>query len=193
MIDLLLGLQIWGGGCYLLNKILFALAEGRQAAGTRQLRLYGWIIYILGVPAWVVILLGHHDWIAASIEAGGIPSMLFGLYTVYTSPRPPSLRFDRVASIFTYTFIALGIGYSLLDYGGLTSVSQLLEMGVTAGFLLGSYLLAKNNPGGWLLFMLMNTSMAALMHLQHKPLLALQQLVSLSFVIYGYLASRRRR
>lgn len=191
MIDVSIFLQIWGGGCYLLNKMLFAFAEGRRFTAQRLLRLCGWLVYVAGVPAWVAILLDKHNWIAASIEAGGIPSMLFGLYTAYKSPQAPSLRFDRLAAVFTYGFIVLGVGYSLYDYGGVTSVSQVLEMGVTAGFLLGSYLLAKNKAAGWLFFMLMNGSMATLMSMQGKPILAVQQLVSLCFVVYGYMASRR--
>lgn len=193
MIEMHFLLQIWGGGCYLLNKMLFAFAEGRSFQAKRLLRLYGWTVYIAGVPAWVVILLGKHNWIAAAIEAGGIPSMLFGLYSAYMSPRHPNRRFDRFASAVTYGSIFLGVGYSLYDYGGITSVSQVLEIGVTAGFLLGSYLLAKNNAAGWLFFMLMNGSMAALMHLQDKPILAVQQLVSLCFVVYGYTVSRQTR
>lgn len=192
MNDLNLILQIVGGGCYLLNKILFAFAEGRTHRIKRLFRLCGWVLYISGVPAWVVILSGKHNWIAASIEAGGIPAMLFGLYTVYTDRQRPSRRFDRIAAIFTYASVVLGIGYSLYDFGGITAVSQLLEMGVTLGFLLGSYLMAKNNSG-WLYFMLMNGSMATLMHLQNKPLLAGQQLLSLCFVVYGYIMSRRTK
>jgi len=80
----------------------------------------------------------------------------------------------------------LGVGYSLYDYGGITSETQVLEIGVMIGFLIGTYLLAKKNSYGWLFFMLMNASMAALMLLQHKPLLGMQQLVSLCFVIYGF-------
>jgi len=193
MNDLNLILQIVGGGCYLLNKILFAFAEGSKHRIKRLFRLYGWILYIIGVPAWVVILSGKHNWIAASIEAGGIPAMLFGLYTAYRDRQTPSRRFDRIAAIFTYASVVLGIGYSLYDFEGITSASQLLEMGVTLGFLLGSYLLAKNNPSGWLFFMLMNGSMATLMHLQNKPLLAGQQLLSLCFVVYGYIMSRRTK
>ena len=74
-------LQVWGGGFYLLNKIFFALAEGKSENTKRQLKIAGWTIYILGVPAWVIILISKHDWIAASIETGGVPSMLFGLFT----------------------------------------------------------------------------------------------------------------
>ena len=45
-------LQIWGGLFYLTNKICFALAEGTEKNRKRQLKIFGWIIYILGVPAW---------------------------------------------------------------------------------------------------------------------------------------------
>lgn len=179
-------LQLWGGGLYLLNKVFFALAEGKRESLKRKLRIIGWTVYILGVPAWVVILIGKHDWIAASIEAGGIPAMMFGLYNVYRSDVSPSKILDRMTSMFTYGFLVFGVCYSLYDYGGITTVSQILEMGVMIGFLLGSYLLAKKNISGWIFFMLMNCSMATLMLIQHKPLLSVQQLVSLCFVLYGF-------
>ena len=117
--------------------------------------------------------------------------MFLGLYTVYQNSKSPNSIFDKVASFFTYGSIALGVSYSLFDNGGITSFSQVLEMGVMVGFLLGSYLLAKNNRTGWLFFMLMNGSMASLMFIQNKPLLTAQQIVSLSFVIYGFRASRK--
>ena len=187
-----IALQLWGGGFYLINKILFALAENKKEDLKRKLKLYSWAIYILGVPAWVIILLSKHNWIAASIEAGGVPSMLFGLYNVYKNAKVPNRTFDKVASLFTFGSIVLGVGYSLFDYGGVSSISQVLEIGVMLGFLLGSYLLAKNNSKGWLFFMLMNGSMATLMLIQHKPLLAFQQIASLSFVIYGYFLSKQK-
>jgi len=184
-------LQVWGGGFYLLNKIFFALAEGKNDRTKRQLKIIGWTIYILGVPAWVVILISKHDWIAASIETGGIPSMLFGLFTVYQNAESPNRLFDIIASLFTYLFLILGVSYSVYDYGGITSVSQILEIGVMIGFLIGSYLLAKNNSYGWLFFMLMNGSMASLMLIQNKPFLSVQQLISLCFVIYGFAIVRK--
>jgi hypothetical protein len=182
-------LQIWGGGFYLFNKVFFALAEGKEENTKRRLKIIGWIIYLLGVPAWVIILVGKHDWIAASIEAGGVPAMLFGLFTVYQNSDTPNKIFDFIASLFTYAFLVFGVCYSVYDYGGITTVSQLLEIGVMIGFLIGSYLLAKNNSYGWLFFMLMNGSMGSLMLIQKKPILAIQQVVSLCFVIYGFSVS----
>lgn len=184
-------LQIWGGGFYLTNKILFAFAEGKQGTLKKNLKVSAWLIYILGVPAWVIILVRHNDWIAASIEAGGIPAMLLGLYNASHEHQKPHKRFNKVVSLCTWSSLALGLTYSLNHYGGITSVSQLLEIGVMLGFLTGSYMMAKNNPTGWLFFMLMNLSMATLMLLQHKPILMTQQLVSLCFVIYGFTKSRR--
>ena len=149
------------------------------------------MIYIAGVPAWVIILISKKDWIAASIEAGGVPAMLFGLLNVYQNRQKPNKVLDIIASAFTYGFLVLGVCYSAYDHGGISSLTQLLEIGVMIGFLLGSYLLAKNNLYGWLFFMLMNASMASLMLIQHKPLLSVQQLVSLCFVIYGFTVSYR--
>lgn len=185
-------LQIWGGGFYLFNKIFFALAEGKEPDTKRRYKIIGWTLYLLGVPAWVIILMTKHDWIAASIEAGGVPAMLFGLFTVYQNRKTPNQLFDRVAALFTYASLVMGVGYSFYDYGGITSVSQLLEIGVMIGFLVGSYLLAKNNSYGWLFFMLMNCSMGTLMLLQHKPILATQQVFSLGFVIYGFVTAQNK-
>ena len=186
-----LALQIWGGGFYLLNKIFFAFAEGKHESSKRKLRIIGWSVYLLGVPAWVIILTGKHNWIAASIEAGGIPAMLFGLYNVYQNDAQPNKSFDLITLICTYTFLVTGVCYSLYDYGGITSVLQILEMGIMLGFLGGSYLLAKKNLYGWIFFMLMNSSTATLMLIQNKPLLAIQQIISLCIVIYGFLVALR--
>ena len=184
-------LQIWGGSFYLINKICFAFAEGKERNRKRQLRIIGWVIYILGVPAWVIILIIKHDWIAASIEVGGVPAMLFGLFNVYKNSEKPNRFFDIVASFFTYAFIIFGTSYSIYDYRGITSLSQLLEIGVMIGFLLGSYLLAKNKTYGWLFFMLMNGSMGTLMLIQNKPILTIQQAVSFCFVIYGFIIATK--
>jgi len=184
-------LQIWGGSFYLSNKILLAIAESRAKKSRRLFRLAGWLVYILGVPAWVIILISQQNWIAASIEAGGVPSMLLGLYNVYTQKKVSSRTLEGIALSVTYIALALGVGYSLLEHGGITSVTQVLEIGVMVGFLLGSYFLAKNRSFGWLFFMLMNGSMALLMFIQNKPILSVQQICSLCFVGYGYVSAIR--
>jgi len=186
-----LAFQIWGGSFYLANKIFLALGEGKESRRKRRFKIIGWTIYLLGAPAWIVILTVNRHWIAASIEAGGVPSMLFGLYNVCRKSEHPNRFFDVATTVITYAFVIFGTGYSLYDYGGITTVSQLLEIGIMVGFLMGSYLLAKSNSYGWLFFMLMNGSMGSLMAIQNKPILAFQQAMSLCFVIYGFITALR--
>lgn len=186
--DLLL--QIWGGSCYLANKILFSISESQNETIKRKLKIFGWLIYLLGVPVWVVILLSHNDWIAASIEAGGIPAMLLGLYNTIHNHQKVNHAFNTIVSLCTYSSLAFGLSFSIYLHGGITSLTQILEVGVMLGFLLGSYFLAKGNSNGWLMFMLMNISMASLMFIQEKPILMAQQILSLCFVLYGFSKSR---
>ncbi len=182
--------QIWGGLFSLCNKIMFALSEGMHGQAKKNLKIKGWVIYILGIPPWVTILVHHNDWIAASIEAGGVPAMLLGLYNTYHDNKKRNKLFNIIAALSTYMSLIFGLGFSVIHYGGITSISQGLEIGVMFGFLLGSYAMARNNPAGWYLFMLMNLSMAGLMILQGKPILMAQQLLSLCFAAYGLKKSR---
>jgi len=183
-------LQIWGGSCYLLNKVLFSASESQNQSLKRKLKILGWLIFILGVPAWVIILVSNNNWIAVAIEAGGIPAMLLGLYNTIHNHQKVNRVFNRIVSISTYSSVVFGLSFSIYHHAGITSLTQVLEIGIMLGFLLGSYLLAKGNSNGWLFFMLMNISMATLMLIQEKPVLMVQQLVSLCFVIYGFTKSR---
>lgn len=183
--------QIWAGSFYLANKILFAFAETQTSGQKRKLRIYGWVVYILGVPPWLVILIAERNWIAASVEAGGLPAMFFGLFNAYKNIDTPSKCMDQTTSVCTYAALVLGLSYSLWDKQGLTSASQLLELSAMTGFLLGSYFLAKQDFRGWLFFVLMNTSMAALLFIQDKLILSIQQMLSLCFVIFGFVSALR--
>jgi hypothetical protein len=86
----------------------------------------------------------------------------------------------------------LGISYSVYCYKGITSVTQILEILVTFGFLFGTYLLAKKNPLGWALFALMSTSTGTLMFMNDKKLLAVQQGLCLIVAIGGLIKGRHR-
>ncbi len=177
-------LQAWGGGCYLFNKIFLSLAEGRS--NDRTLRVWGWLVYLIGLPAWVIILVMKRDWMAATVEAGGAPAMLLGLVATLRGAEQVPPLLGKLAERFTYVLIVCGVVYSLYDYGGLTATSQILEIGVMAGFLIGTVLLAERKASGWIWFMVMNTSMGSLMWIQGKPILAVQQGISLCFVINGW-------
>jgi hypothetical protein len=183
-------LQIWGGAGYLLAKIFLSHAEGVR--DDRNWRLAGWSLYLLGLPAWVILLAGRQNWIAAANEAGGGPALLLGLVLAWTGRYKAHPAIEWVVRIFTYLMIVIGTGYSLYTFGGITAFSQVLEIGVTVGFLLGSFLLAGRHPSGWLLYALMIVSMGALMFTQGKVILIVQQGVSLVFVILGFFRAVRR-
>lgn len=183
-----IALQIWGGVCYLLNKIFLSRAEGVKS--DRQWRIRGWAIYLVGLPAWVIILILKRNWIAAAIEAGGAPAMMLGLVVAAKGLEQTPWLLEKMAKVFAYGVLTFGVAYSLYDFGGITTLSQVLEIGVMVGFLIGTYLLARKNPKGWLFFMLMNGSMGTLMAIQGKPILAAQQALSLCFVIAGFLRSK---
>ncbi|AMK11160.1 MAG: nicotinamide mononucleotide transporter [Pseudodesulfovibrio sp.] len=172
-------LQIWGGSCYLLNKICFAGAE-RSAApeDSRKWRLWSWTVFLVGLPAWVTVFIMERNWIAATVEAGGAPAMLVGLIIALRGRGGEPRWLDRLARLS----VIVGLGISLREFGGITTAGQVLELCIAAGFLMGTYLMAKENVKGYLWFMLGNISCAALMGLQGYSILMTQQLVSLVFV-----------
>ena len=181
-------LQIWGGSCYLLSKILLSNAEGVK--NNRKLIINGWLIYLIGLPAWIIILFIQRDWIASGVELGGVPAMILGLVISMRRFKKAPKLLIRGVEICAYTVLTIGIAYSLYEYGGITALSQLFEIGVMAGFLIGTSMLAKRNPDGWIFYMVMNVSMWSLMLLQGNTILAVQQGFSLYFVIRGYILSR---
>lgn len=187
-------LQLLGGAGYLLNKIFFSFAERARAKERkekeRRWRIVAWAVYIGGLPPWVIIFIGRHNWIAASVEASGVPAMFLGLVLAlkgldYKLPR----WLDRLA----FASIVLGFTYSLYDFGGLTAITQWLEIGLAAGFLFGTYQLAKKRRSGYLWFILMHVSCGALMWIQSYRWLFVQQIVSLAFIVDAYWTWRRAR
>lgn len=186
-------LQWLGGGFYLLNKIFLSLSErakSNKMARAQRWRVISWLVYLAGLPAWVIIFIHKHDWIAASLEAGGGPAMLLGLVTAIrgTADHPPRWL-NRIALLC----IPVGLGYSLYDFGGLTAISQWLEIALVLGFLVGTYLLARERMSGYLWYVLMHVSCGWLMYRQGYPWLAMQQAASLVFIVDAYVVSRKHR
>jgi hypothetical protein len=184
-------LQIWGGIGYLLAKILLALAEGMN--NNKKLRIIGWFSYLIGMPAWVILLAGKNNWVVAAIDLGSVPSMILGIIIAWKQNIEINKVFDIFVKFFTFFMIMLGTFYSIYYFHGITTFSQILEILITFGFLLGSYLLAKKNPAGWLLFALMCTCMGILMLIQDKMLLVFQQGISLVVIIVGYIRAIKCR
>ena len=185
MLSVDLFLQIWGGIGYLLAKILLASAEGRNNGN--KLRIIGWFSYLLGIPAWVILFISKNDWVVAAIDLSSIPSMILGIVIAWKQNTQTNKIFDMFVKIFTVFMIVLGTSCSIYYFHGITTISQILEIIITIGFLSGSYLLAKKNPAGWLLFALMCICMGILMLIQGKTLLVFQQGISLVVIITGYI------
>jgi hypothetical protein len=183
-------LQIWGGIGYLVAKILLAYAEGKN--NNKKLLIIGWFSYLIGIPAWVILLVGKNNWVVAAIDLGSVPSMVLGIIIAWKQNIQINKIFDMLVKFFTFFMIMLGTFYSIYYFHGITTFSQILEILITFGFLLGSYLLAKRNPAGWLLFVLMCTCMGILMLIQDKTLLVFQQGVSLIVVIVGYIRAVKK-
>ncbi len=182
-----LSLQIWGGLFYLLNKICFSQAERSPIKESRNAwRVRSWIVYLAGLPAWVTVFIIEHNWIAAGVESGGAPAMVVGLIIALRGNGTEPKWLDAVAKLS----VLAGLALSIYEFGGITSLHQVIELGIAAGFLMGTYLMAKDNPQGYFWLMLGNVSCATLMGLEGYFLLMVQQLLSLIFVSDAYLVRR---
>lgn len=186
-------LQLWGGIFYLLNKMLLSSSEGIQKQKLKkQISILGWVSFLIGMPAWIIILFLKQNWIIASIELGGVPSIILGIILIIKGKTYKINWLEKLSKICVYSFLIIGIIASVYDFGGITNRSQVLELFVIAGYLIGTNLLANKKKNGWLWFILMNGSMVILMLSQNKPYLAIQQGVSILFCIYGYLKSKKK-
>lgn len=178
-------LQILGGGLYLLNKIFFRFSERVTGERRRQLRIWSWSVYLLGLPPWLIIFADNRNWIAFAIEAGGAPAMLLGLvYAIRRTSTPNDAV--KLLNLIAQIAIVGGVGYSLYDFGGLTTINQWLELALVIGFLVGTYRLALQKNDGYLWYVLMHVACGMLMHIQEYPLLFWMQIASLGFIVDAY-------
>ncbi len=188
-------LQWIGGVFYLLNKIFLSLSERADHQGNvvrkRAWRIASWAVYLVGLPAWVIIFMDerNRNWIAASVEASGAPAMLLGLVLSIRGMEKGAPKWlDRSALIC----IPLGFSYSFYDFGGFYTLTQWLETALVMGFLIGTYLLAKERAFGYLWYVLMHVSCGWLMWIQGYSWLFIQQVASLAFILDAYLMTRRK-
>ena len=187
---MILLLQIWGGLAYLLNKVCFSRAERSLSAETnRTWRIRSWVAYLAGLPAWVAVFVMEHNWIVAAVESSGAPAMIIGLMISWRGSGSEPKRLDHFARFI----IALGLAASIYEFGGIKTPNQCLELGVSAGFLFGTYLLAKDKVQGYLWIMLGNVSCFLLMLSQGYYILMIQQSVSLIFTVDACANRSRRR
>ncbi len=188
---MVLVLQIWGGLFYLLNKIFLSCAERtetKDTAGKSRWRIWSWIIYILGVPPWVIILVQERKWIAAALEAGGLPAMILGLVIAIRGTQGNAKWPDYVI----VACIIAGIGYSVYDWGGITTLPQWYEIAMITGFLIGTYKIARLKVSGYLWFILMHLACIGLLNddKQGHLWLIVAQGLSIPFVWYSYFTKK---
>lgn len=188
--SILILMQVLGGIFYLLNKIFLSCAERNEKKHPSKKwgwRTWSWIVYLFGLPAWLVIFIYERNWIAFALEVGGIPAMILGLIIALrgNGQEPRWLNYVAILAI------PLGLGYSLYDFQGLTTLNQLVELSLVLGFLVGTYQLARKKTMGYLWYMLMHLSCIWLMYLQSYPWLVLQQIISLGFVIDAYRTKKK--
>jgi hypothetical protein len=139
-------------------------------------------MFLIGIPAWIILFVLGHNWIAAALEAGGIPSMIIGLFIALrgTGKEPSWLHYVAI------TAIVCGLGYSLYDFHGFNTFTQAAELIMTTGFLIGTYQIARKKLSGYLWYILMHVACIALMYLQYYPWLLVQQIISIGFVLDAY-------
>jgi hypothetical protein len=182
-------LQIWGGLGYLLNKVCFSQAERSKRIKVRRFWLIrSWIVYIAGLPAWVIVFVSERNWIAAGVESSGAPAMIGGLIIALRGHGTVPKWLDSISKVGVF----IGLTLSVYEFGGITTTNQLLELGIAAGFLFGTYLMAKDNMKGYIWLMIGNISCATLMGLEGFTILMIQQLVSLIFVADAFLVRRKK-
>lgn len=190
MLNLLL--QLWGGAFYLLNKFFFSRAERAVSVQIQQSRLIlAWSCYLIGLPPWVFIFISERNWIAAAVESSGAPAMIMGL--IAARQGQVSFRQHVWLDYLARLMVVVGLGLSFYDFGGLTTLNQVWELGVAAGFLVGTYLLARQKAQGYFWLVVGNISAAALMMRQGYFVLMAQQLLSLLLVADAYWVNKRKQ
>jgi len=88
--------------------------------------------------------------------------------------------------------VVVGLALSVHEFGGIKTLGQVLELGIAAGFLMGTYLMAKDKTHGYFWLMLGNATCAALMGIEGFFLLMTEQVVSLIFVTDAFLVRRKK-
>lgn len=88
--------------------------------------------------------------------------------------------------------VGAGLLLSIHEFGGINTLGQLIELAIAAGFLMGTYMMAKDKAQGYFWLMLGNVSCATLMWMEGFFVLMAQQMLSLIFVTDAYRVRRHK-
>lgn len=182
-------LQIWGAAFYLLNKVFWALAERKGKEKGRKLHICAWVSYLAGHPAWWAAFALKHNWIVFGLGIGGLPSTILGLVIAVRGQGKDPLWLKSLALISA----AVGFYFSIHEMGGIVNLRQGAEIGMSVTYLVGTYLLAIKKPAGYISFILLNIFSLSLMWSQGYLIMAIQQILSIFFLLDAYIATRRQK
>ncbi len=184
-------LQLAAGGFYFLNKAFLLSKLIVRDSKKRLQNILASVIYPFGLPFWIIIFNLEKDYIALSLEAGGIFSMILGIYTSIKGKSQKTKIFEKGCLVITILFILFGAIESINEYGGIKTLTQILEISIVTGFLVGTYYMAIQSKKVYFYFMFMNLSCATLMLIQGNPLLFWFQLASLVWMGMGYIITKK--
>ncbi len=186
--------QAEGGVFYLLNKMFWLFEEISKAQGAERKadvwKIWGWKMYIIGTPGVIAFLLIKHHWIFAAFEAGGIPMMLYGIFVSKPGKVYAGSRLDYIVLAL---FTAAGIFYSLWEFGGVTTIPQVLEGVIVFAFFASLFLKLHKKPSAYLWLAAMHLSAGYLLFLDGFLLIVLQQVVSFAVVAASYIVAVSKR
>lgn len=187
-------LEWLGGGFFLLNKIFLSCSEHATYTGNmplwRRWRIASWVAYMIGLPMIVAVFANQHDYIVAFVEASGFPAMILGL--LMSLKGVASYRAPRLLQSAALLCTVAGIVVSFYHFKTLTKPTQLLEIILTIGYLIGTLQLAHNRRSGYLWFVVMHLSCGWLAFVQGMMVLFWLQIASLGFIAHAYLMSRQQ-
>lgn len=183
-------LAVWEGAVfYFFQKMFFWMAERAPSEKWRHIwKTIGWGVYPVGMPGWLYVFWHNDNWIAGSVEAAGIFGMFLGLRNELkgVESEPPWLNWVVRGSM------VFGLCMSFENFGGFNTWNQLFEILLNVGFFFGVYYLGKKKPSGYLWFLLMLGSNAALQGIQGTYVLMWQQILSIAFIADAYRIRRRK-
>jgi hypothetical protein len=185
-------LQIEGGLFYLGHKVFtwkFEQTENNtEQAESNKWLIWAWTSYLIGTPGIIGAFLIQHNWIFAALEFGGIPMMVLGLRFARRGMSVDQIKpeMKRLEPIL-WVSIVVGIGYSLWYFGTLLNFTQLLEIGGSGAYLVGSLLQAKKQNGpAYRAYLIMIIVTGTLCGVERMFILAVQQVISFGFVYASY-------
>lgn len=194
MTDNLLNLlQIFAGGFYFLNKVFLLLVYLVPNKRIKTTNILASIVYPFGLPFWIIIFYLEKDFIALSLELGGLFSMILSIRTSTKGKDNKTVLYEKICLYITFFFLVFGTFSSLYTHSGITSFTQVLEIFIVVGFLVGTYKMARQSSEVYYWFSFMNLSCATLMLIQENPILFGFQICSLICMVTGAYLSRKNK